>query len=442
MNERPKEMVVDAEWDADGVSASIVLGDEEQRVRFTASEEVGKEADFLLPATMPLAMRTGGRLRLPGEMSPRLLSAAPKIQDFFRLWDDEEFRRVPVDAGARDAANGADRASGVGCFFSGGVDSFYTLLKHREEITHLIFVHGFDVFITEQTRREQGSQTAREVARELGKSLIEVETNLRTLFSMASDRLVHWDKYHGAVLASVALLFQHRFRKVLIPASFTYDQLFPWGTHPVLDPLWGTELTDFEHDGCEARRPEKVVYISKHESALKWLRVCHKSPDDRQNCGRCEKCLRTMINLRAAGALERCKTFPSDLNLEAVANMDLSKDVKRTFARQNLKALEGLGTDPELARTLAEALDKTSTSEARAEHSEKETERAKRELKQARANLAELRARNQGLEQHCSQLAAHYSSRRYKLADTLTDSALRIPGVGKLVRRKDHSTGG
>lgn len=57
MNERPKEMVVDAEWDTDGVSASIVLGDEEQRVRFAASEEVGKEADFLLPATMPLAMK-------------------------------------------------------------------------------------------------------------------------------------------------------------------------------------------------------------------------------------------------------------------------------------------------------------------------------------------------------------------------------------------------
>lgn len=168
-------------------------------------------------------------------------------------------------------------------------------------------MHGFDVFIREQRRREQGSLTAREVARELGKSLIEVETNLRTLFSMASDRLVHWDEYHGAVLASVALLFQHRFRKVLAPASLAYDQLFPWGSHPVLDPLWGTELTDFEHDGCEARRPERVAYISKHESALKWLRVCHRSPDNRQNCGRCEKCLRTMINLRAAGALERVR---------------------------------------------------------------------------------------------------------------------------------------
>lgn len=435
MNERPKELVADAEWDANRVTASILLGDKEYHMQFTASEDIGREADFLLPATILPAMRTGARLSLPGEVSPRLLSTAPEIQDFFRLWDDEQFRRVPVDVAAREGAD-VGRASGVGCFFSGGVDSFYTLLKHREEVTHLIFVHGFDVFITEQTRREQGSRTAREVARELGKSLIEVETNLRTLFSMASNRLVHWEKYHGAVLASVALLFQHRFRKVLIPATFDYAHLVPWGSHPLLDPMWGTELMDFEHDGCEVTRPEKVAYISKHESALKWLRVCHKSPDNRQNCGRCEKCLRTMINLRTVGALEQCKTFPSDLNLEAVANMDFSKASKRAFARQNLKALERLGTEPELARVLAQALDKPSTSEARAERAEEENERAKRELKQARANLAELRTRNQGLEQHCSQLTTHYSSRRYRLADTLTNNALRIPGVGKLVRRK------
>lgn len=71
--------------------------------------------------------------------------------------------------------------------------------------------------------------------------------------------------------------------------------------------------------------------------------------------------------------------------------MDLSKDVKRAFARQDLKTLERLGADPELARTFAEALDKTSTNEARAEHSEKEAERAKRELTQTRAKLAEFK---------------------------------------------------
>jgi hypothetical protein len=51
-------------------------------------------------------------------------------------------------------------------------------------------------------------------------------------------------------MASVALLFQHRFSKVLIAATNSYAELTPWGTHQLLDPLWSTELMEFEHDGA------------------------------------------------------------------------------------------------------------------------------------------------------------------------------------------------
>jgi hypothetical protein len=38
-------------------------------------------------------------------------------------------------------------------------------------------------------------------------------------------------------MASVALLFQHRFHKVLIASSHTYSRMQPWGAHMLLDPL-------------------------------------------------------------------------------------------------------------------------------------------------------------------------------------------------------------
>jgi hypothetical protein len=81
-------------------------------------------------------------------------------------------------------------------------------------------------------------------------------------------------QYQGAALASVGLLFQHLFHKVLIPATFSYSDLPPWGSHPLLDPLWSTEVTDFEHDGAEAMRVDKAAYVSRHETAMTWLRVC------------------------------------------------------------------------------------------------------------------------------------------------------------------------
>lgn len=331
---REELIVHGVEWGADRVSVSLTFGDKEHRLRFAASEKIGRETDFVLPTTVLPAMMTGVRLELPGEVSPRLLSAVPKIQDVFCSWDGEKFRRVPVEAGVRDVGV-KDHASGVACFFSGGVDSFYTLLKRQEEITHLIFM---ELHRQGPSVRGQASRAVREVAKDLGKTLIEVETNLS---QFSTEARIGWHYFHGMRLASVGLLFQHLFRKVLIPATLSYDNLTPAGSHPLLDPLWSTESMDFEHDGAEATRVEKVAYISEHEIAMRLLRVCFMDPDA-YNCGRCRKCLLTMLNLRAAGSLGRCKPFPDDLEPEAVATMDLSTETTMVMARENLQALKRL----------------------------------------------------------------------------------------------------
>ena len=49
------------------------------------------------------------------------------------------------------------------------------------------------------------------------------------------------------------------------------------------------------HDGAEARRCDKLRRLAESAPALKGLRVCWQ--DAGFNCGRCEKCLRTMIAL-------------------------------------------------------------------------------------------------------------------------------------------------
>lgn len=62
-----------------------------------------------------------------------------------------------------------------------------------------------------------------------------------------------------------------------------------------------------------------------------------------------------------------------------------------------------------------------------------------RELKQARFQLAEANKRNSQLQERNSHLTNHYSSRRYKLADTLTENALQVPGIRKLAQRKPEN---
>ena len=74
----------------------------------------------------------------------------------------------------------------MGAFFSGGVDSCYTLVKSRlglpsvaDPITHLIFVKGFDAPLAEAVGLAASEARLREVARRYDCAVIAVETNLR-----------------------------------------------------------------------------------------------------------------------------------------------------------------------------------------------------------------------------------------------------------------------
>ncbi len=333
------------------VSAPVVLGADCHEVWYQVAEgPLARGAETFLAAALTPAMKVGGGLHLTGTVSPRLSASIPKIQDIFHTWYPD-FKKVAVDVETKRVQL-SPSARGVGCFFSGGVDSFYTLLKHKEEITKLIFVHGFDIRLDDIPLRAKVSQVLREVAFEFRKPLIEVETNVRAF----SDRYVGWEEYHGSALASVALLLSPHFRKVYIAATTSYLTLFPWGSHPLLDPLWSTDDMEIVHDGCEAIRIEKVAHISSCDIALKSLRPCWLNPGGAYNCGQCVKCIRTMTALRAVGVLNRCTTFAHTLDLKAVAREPFKRPGGRVIAEKTLVVAERLGADPALVQALRDRL--------------------------------------------------------------------------------------
>ena len=301
---------------------------------------------FAALALIP-CMRQGWDLELEGPLSPRFASGLERIQRIFRDWNPA-LHHIEIDY--RPAAPRKREAPGVGCFFTAGLDSFYTFLKHRDEITDLIFVHGFDIALEEHALRELVSKRLREIADAFGKRLIEVETNLRRSFL---SPLTKWGlEAHGAALASVAHQLSSRLRKTYIASSCAYQDLFPWGTHPALDSHWSTESLEFVHDGCEANRVIKAEFVSKSEVALQHLRVCFDNPDGHYNCGLCEKCIRTMIELSTVGALERCPTFAEPLVNQRVGKILGGDEQHRRFYVASLHALERSGGDPGLIDAL------------------------------------------------------------------------------------------
>jgi hypothetical protein len=119
----------------------------------------------------------------------------------------------------------------------------------------------------------------------------------------------------------VALALGEDLSSCLISASNSPDSIRPWGSHPVLDTLWSTEGLEIAQVGFEENRFEKIRRVSKSELALRSLRVCWQ-PVDEYNCGRCPKCSLTMAALYLLGKLDKARTFPDRMDMDALAAVD------------------------------------------------------------------------------------------------------------------------
>jgi len=341
---------VDRGWPA--VSATIGIEGKRYEIYCRASHgPLSTQVDpFLAVALLP-AMRVGVPLRVQGAVSPLLLEHLTQFQDIICTWY-KTFRRIPVEAEPAQAVEWASER-GVGCFFSGGIDSFYSALKHREEIARLVFVHGFDITLGDTPLRAKVATALHQAAAEMGKQLLEVETNVRDLLDVYTD----WDKdSHGTGLASVALALAPQVSRIYIAATFPYTLLTPHGSHPLLDPLWSTGELDIVHDGCEASRWEKLESMLDNHTVRRYLHSCWEHPAGEYNCCRCKSCVLSMAFLRLHGVLDQFPAYDNPFDLDAMVRILRSDKTASLTVAQLYDAVQRQGTDPELAEALRSTL--------------------------------------------------------------------------------------
>ena len=279
-------------------------------------------AEALTVGLLAPCMHDQEALKVYGALSWTLARNLEAAQDVLTAWYP---RLTPVDVLASQFTRlwrGIERGTGSACCFTAGVNSWYSLLKHDARITHLLLVRGFDAALDTDEAWHGARARVGLVAKRLGKRLVTCETNLR---HVADRRRGHasapnndfWNEYlHGSVLAAVGLLLQREVGELIVPAVHTFGRLKPWGSSPLLDPLWSSDRLRILHDGCEASRADKVAYIASSDPALESHHVCDRSA---ANCGRCDKCLDTLSALQAAGALRRASTFPRPPSLPAAS---------------------------------------------------------------------------------------------------------------------------
>lgn len=335
----------------EGGIGALVTGDGTHDL-WIDSPRLSLDASDLTPWAMvmlPYAMRRNMDLHMEGAVDEVAIENFVAIQEMLAGWYPKRVRKVRVTS---ESTLRSQRPAAVGAFFSGGVDSFYAVAELP--LDKIVFVGGFDIPINEKGRIERAAQAARVAAEEFGVELLEATTNMRVV----TDPVVSWGfEQHGASLAAVAYAFHRDIGQMSIASSYSDEDLHPWGSHPALDPLWSTSGQAILHTSTRELRVEKVAAIMRYRSAREHLRVCWMDTDA-FNCGVCEKCVRTRVNLRAANFDGLCAVLPA-LDLKEVRALNLADEGARIFAEENLRFIESAGRqDPELAEALDFAIRK------------------------------------------------------------------------------------
>lgn len=368
---RVRDVVIRRDGDRADVSGIVAHpGRAEAPLRFQVplafADALSDRADPFLAAMLPTAVASGRPLVIEGEVSSRLLE---QIGQQMEIWNWQNPCWEPVRVEATHVWTGRHAGSATGSFLSGGVDSFYTLLKNHDlerganRVSHVLCVLGFDLDPDNEAMYGIVAGRMQEVADALGVALIRLRTNLRTF----TDPFVGWQyQQMGAGMAAAGLSLSPLFRRVLIPSGDTFlVSTIVAPSNPLSDPLWSTDSTEFSHDGCEATRLQRIRrYIAGSDLALRHLRVCFRNIANGSptawNCGRCPKCVRTLLLLHVAGALERCTAFDvRTLDLQAVRALETDPRYSASHLEEALALLEHGGREPLLQDALREALRKS-----------------------------------------------------------------------------------
>jgi len=334
---------------------------------------VAAQGDPFLPVALVLARYLRRSLVVESDVSTMLLAGARRIMEIQADWAGGALPPIVIEA---TPAPRERRGTAAGLFFSGGVDSFYTLLRNvsryprtdARAISHLLLIHGYDITLEQTELFANLRKRAVVVADALDRRLVPVVTNAGDLQREVLKGLDFGDHCAGPLLASVGLALGELCHTLFISASnaHAYRTIRAWSSHPALDPLWSTEQTEFVHSGAEATKVEKTRLVASNDMALRMLRVCFENLgpfESRYNCGRCRKCLRTMLLLKVYGVLDKAELFPATLTPERVERLDIIGQEDKWG--ETLEEVRCLGTEPDLTAAMRTALTRSAWAKSR-----------------------------------------------------------------------------
>ena len=313
-----------------------------------ADQALTQLADPFLIASLFIGLENQWDIHVHGQVSACLLQNLQEFQAIWQSFDPERYQ--PVHLSADEMVVVGARPTGRIATFSGGVDSAFTAFSNAKRSGNLLpldaglMIHGLDIPL-DDTIFSSALQSSKQSLATLGINCLHMRTNVRELVGSA------WHDVFGTALAACLHVLAPRFGAALIPSSYAYSaQEYRCGSNPLTDPLLGSDALRIIHDGARFTRDEKLAQLAAWPQGLDALRVCWQGLQRDRNCCRCEKCLRTMINIRLL-EMPMPASFPESLNAERIAAVKLGATEIRIWQRLiALRKKQGLA--PELSAAM------------------------------------------------------------------------------------------
>lgn len=299
---------------------------------------------FAIACFAPATAHRESRLLIEGDLCPRVVDGLRVAMTWYRHWYGKQWTPLAIESGRRPySLRSTVRAGAV--FLSCGVDSLYSLreIGNLMPATHpaapqvALFAIGYDLRIPAATARALANAQAASEA--LGLTLVPIRSNIPTL----DDDYKLWKfQFGGPAFAALPHALGRGIERAWLGADVDIATLEPWCNHPATAPEFSSHDVEIRQDGIEATRGQKVGAIASWDIARRFLRVCTRNPVSSLNCGSCEKCVRTRLEMLAFGNADALPAFGGvPLAASNVLGMSIRMDL--SYYEETIEPLRALG---------------------------------------------------------------------------------------------------
>ena len=296
----------------------ITIGGECKTIWFKVREQYGKylcdeRNDAYLIACLNYAMRNGYDIESKHPITETLLFNIDNYLIPALIENNPNFHRVRIYS--ETSSELLPSAGAVGTGISCGVDSLNALANHSDtkfinhNLTHLTFNNVGSHGEGEIARRLYNLRLERpkQFAEDYGFEFVASDSNLMDVIIQS-----HFKTHTYSSMFPVFCLQKLYSGYFYASSGYKYNEFelrdsdhSSCGSYELLSlNVFSTPQIRIYSEGMGLTRLEKLRNVVKYEPSYKYLNVCL---DDGDNCGICEKCVRTLLGIDALGSLDLYK---------------------------------------------------------------------------------------------------------------------------------------